>query len=103
MRSISILLVVLAATLGCQGRSAPAPARSVSPASATPTQDDRPSVDNPDYANWKAFKVGTLVKRRSATRIGANETVSVETFKLVEVSDNEVVISRQNTTERSDG
>src|SRR5262249_55661852 len=90
-------------TLGCQGQSAPVPAPAAVPASAAPAPDDRPTFENLDYANWKTFQVGTVVKRRSATRIGANETVSVETFKLLEVNDHEVVIERQNTTERSDG
>jgi hypothetical protein len=73
------------------------------PTAAGQAVDDRPSFENLDYANWKTFKVGTTVIRRTETRDGENATISVDTYKLLDVNDKELVVERQNTTERNDG
>ncbi|HJZ55799.1 MAG TPA: hypothetical protein VKE74_12600, partial [Gemmataceae bacterium] len=64
-----------------------------------------PMFESLEYANWKRFPVGTMVRRKAVTAAegAAGTTTSVETFTLQQVSDTEVVVERQNTTERSDG
>jgi hypothetical protein len=103
MRSTLIAIIALTTTLGCQSRSAPPQNPVAAPAVAAQAADDRPTFENLDYANWKTFKVGTTITRRTETRIGANATISVDTYKLLDVNDRELVVERQNTTERTDG
>lgn len=62
-----------------------------------------PIVANLDFANWSQFPEGTTVKIKSVTSRGKVETISIETFRLAKKTDYEVVIERQNTTERNDG
>lgn len=60
---------------------------------------------NLDYANWKQFKVGTLVRRKSTTTTihGPQIVTSVNTFQLTGVSEHSIEVTRQNTTDRGDG
>jgi hypothetical protein len=97
-RSLAYFLVAVALT-GC-GSSAGQPQKTPVPVVPAPTG---PSVENVDYANWVQFKVGTTVKVKSVTARGKAETISIETYVLVEVNEKELVVTRQNTTERNDG
>ena len=58
-----------------------------------------------EYANWKQFKVGTIVKRRSLTTTvnGPGRVISINTFELANIADNVIEVSRQNTTDRGEG
>ena len=104
MRSLIALpalpLLVLASGCGCSVDK-PAPVA----AANTPAVPTGPMFDDLDYANWKQFPVGTTVKRKSAitTEVSTSVVTSFETLGLRKVSDREVEVSRQNTTERNDG
>lgn len=97
-------LVCVAGLAGCSRPAAPV----VPVVASVPEPTDTsglPRFDSLDYANWKRFPVGTVVKRRSvsSSEKGTASTTSVETFTLKELTDREAVVERQNTTERSDG
>jgi hypothetical protein len=97
MRAAFVLIAALAA--GCGGNvKIPAVPQPVDTSS-------HPLIDDAEFANWKRFPVGTQVKRKSVASSdrSTNTTTSVETFTLKELTDNELVVERQNTTERNDG
>lgn len=62
-------------------------------------------VENPAYSNWSAFPVGTVVVRRSVTEeIGRPEkTTTTSTFKLLEKTDDRIVLELKTHTTRYDG
>ena len=97
MRMCSIVFVVMI-VCGCGTRENP-PATVASPSMITMG----PLVANLDYANWSRYPIGTAVKIRSVTSRGPVETISIETYQLAQLTDTEVVVERQNTTERNDG
>jgi hypothetical protein len=108
MRSVltGVVLLAVTAAVGCGG-SGPAPP-AAPPSPAEPTADPSaagPTFDSLEYANWKRFPVGTMVRRKAVTSAegAAGTTTTVETLTLQRVTDSEVVVERQNTTERSDG
>jgi hypothetical protein len=101
MRTSFVFTMAIAGVAGCDGQPARAPRPVARPAAVDSV--DLPVADNLDYVNWKSFQVGTSVTRKSVTRVGENYTASVETLKLLAANDTEVVVERQNTTERSDG
>lgn len=98
-RVLLALMLAAGLTSGCgtdnrgqvAGPPIPAPPKPVGPA-----------VEHPDYAAWKKFKPGTVVKRRSeVTRTdNANKVIATETLTLLELTDLQAVIERQNTVER---
>src|SRR5262245_12094479 len=104
MRSLiampAVLLLVLASGCGCTADK-PAPAA----AANTPVVQTGPMFDDLDYANWKRFPVNTTVQRKSVISSEANTSTvtSVETLALRKVTDSDIEVSRQNTTERNDG
>jgi hypothetical protein len=107
MRATFTAAFLLSAALAA-GCSRPAPAPAVPGIAAVPEPPDTSSLplfDSPDYANWKRFPVGTMVKRKSVTTKENTEggSSSVETLTLKEVNDKEVVVERQNTSERVNG
>jgi hypothetical protein len=81
--------------------------KDVSQTSAAPAHEpvlpSGPPVLNQDFANWNRFPIGTTVKIKSQTVRGTLHVTSIETLKLVEKSDTELVVERQNTTARNDG
>ena len=88
-------LLLLALAAGCDRGPAPAP---------TPAPPPRgESVENPEYANWSRFPVGTAVTRRSVARRGEAETVTVETTRLAAADAAGVTLVREGRTTRSDG
>ena len=99
MRRI-VCLVALAFAAGCSSKPADSPRTGVPAAAAI--DPNQPHVLNADYANWKQFPVGTTVARKAVTARDGNSTTSVETFRLAEVGEAEIVVDRQNTTSRSD-
>jgi hypothetical protein len=112
MRFVPFALVLLSAPLaagcgGCGGQpngGAAAGAPAGAPGSG-PAGPAGPMFATLEFANWKKFPVGTVIKRKSvAAAEGSTATVtSVITFTLLKAGDEEVQISSQNTTERSDG
>jgi len=60
-------------------------------------------VENKDYKNWKQFPIGTTLVFRSVTERGKNQTISTETLRLIRITDQELIVERQNTTEKNDG
>lgn len=78
------------------------------PATHAPIAEGAASGDifqNLDYANWKQFKVGTIVRRKSVTTSvnGPQVVTSVNSFQLLNITDKLIEVSRQNTTDRGDG
>lgn len=103
MRAIMIgLCFLVLAACGCGPTT---PAAVVPVIDPPPDTSNLPLFDDLDYASWKRVPVGTVVKRKSVTTSETTQatTTSMETFTLKDVNDREVVIERQNTTERSDG
>ncbi len=95
---------LVALTTGCSGAtSAAKPVVVVNVTRAIDTT--KPVVENADYKNWKRFPEGTTVKRKSTTasETGTASTTSVETFTLKSATETELVVERQNSTDRSDG
>lgn len=99
MMRTSIVLGLALLTMGC-GKDIPQTA--AAPA-GEPAKPFGPQVLNRDFANWSRFPVGTTVKTKSVTLKGTLHVTSIETLRLVEKSDYELVVERQNTTERNDG
>lgn len=100
MRAALLTFPLFALALcGCGSNSAQPAA--VVPVPAPPG----PTFDTLEYANWKKFPVGTAVKRRASTagKDGKVAVVSVETFTLKALTADEAEVTRQNTTERTDG
>lgn len=98
MTRIALLLfVVLTAIVGC---GSPPAAQTAVPAPPAPPSS-RP-VEHPDYAAWKKFKPGTVVKRRAVVSRAdsANKVVATETFTLIELTPAGAVVERQKTVER---
>ena len=94
---LPILLASLAGVAGCGPRPVtPAP-------SAVPAAPVGEVVENPEYANWSRFPVGTTVTRRAVARRGDAETVSVEQTRLVTADGQSITLERRGTTTRSDG
>ncbi len=62
-------------------------------------------VENPAYANWAAFPVGTVVERKSVTEeIGRPEkTTTTSTFTLVAKTDTSITLELKTRTTRYDG
>jgi hypothetical protein len=62
-------------------------------------------VENPAYASWAPFPVGTVVVRRSVTEeIGRPETTTtISTFVLLEKTDDRLVLELKTHTTRYDG
>lgn len=86
-------------TIGCGkdiSQTAAAPA-------GEPALPPGPAILNRDFANWSRFPIGTTVKIKSITERGPLHVTSIDTLKLVEKSEDEIVVERQNTTERNDG
>jgi hypothetical protein len=71
--------------------------------SGEPAMPPGPVILNRDFANWSRFPIGTIVKIKSVTLKGDLHVTSIDTLKLLEKSDTELVVERQNTTERNDG
>lgn len=105
MRTVLLGLVLLGIAAGCGSPAAPAVAVAVAVVEPPIDPTTQPMFDNLDYASWKRVPVGTRVKRKSvaSSETSRVSTTTVETFTLKEVTDQEVVIERQNVTERSDG
>ena len=97
MRTFLPAVLFLVAS-GCGGRDAPAIV-----SAPTRLAPSGPTIAHPDYANWSRFPIGTTVIHRSVTERGQAQTISTETFRLSELNDGELVVERQNTTERNDG
>jgi hypothetical protein len=87
--------MMLAVVCGCGGSSAPTVTVAPPKPTGTPT-------DHKDYKAWKPFPVGTTVVYKAVTKAGETSMTSVETFKLLESTDDVIKVERQNTTERSD-
>lgn len=96
---LGLATLLAAATAGC-GPTANTP----TPALPTPADSsDWKRVDNLEYLNWKKFPVGTEVVRTSVTTTAGKSVTTVERFTLKAVSDDELVVDRQNTTTHSEG
>lgn len=96
---ISLVLGFALLTLGC-GRDVP---QTTTAPAGEPAKPLGPPVLNREFANWSRFPIGTTVKTKSVTQKGDLHVTSVETLRLIEKSDYEIVVERQNTTERNDG
>jgi hypothetical protein len=60
-------------------------------------------IESLDYANWKQFPIGTEVIRKEVTASKDTSVTSIRTWKLVELTPEEMVLEWQVTTERADG
>lgn len=62
-------------------------------------------VEDLTYQQWKAFPRGTTVVRRTITRNAAatKPTISYTTIRLLERTDDHIVLEQQTRTERSSG
>ncbi len=78
-----------------------------SPLTAAPAEPAGPveSIPNPQFAAWATFEPGTIVVLRSVTKADKDpsETVTLTTYKLVERSDDQLVVESQASTKRYDG
>ena len=83
--------------MGCQNSNAPV---AVDP---PPSTDHLPEVENPRYAHWSQFPVGTKVVRYKEVT-NKNGTVYVTTtYEVTEVSDERAVVSQQVSVKRPEG
>ncbi|MCS7021315.1 MAG: hypothetical protein NZU63_05770 [Gemmataceae bacterium] len=95
---------------GCQrpeGAAAPVATTSKPPAAAgdLPPVATNEMVEDLIYKQWSAFPPGTSVVRRTTTRNAKvkNPTISHTTIRLLEKTDDYLVIEEQTRTERSSG
>jgi hypothetical protein len=54
-------------------------------------------IDNPEYANWKAFKPGTWVKHKMAMDVGGQMMETETQATLVEVTAEKVVLENKTS------
>jgi hypothetical protein len=101
--NLPIVLFVLGLVVGCGGEPKPKgktqaglPEGYVAPQST----DHLPLHDNPDYANWQRFKVGTKVVRKKISKNPSDQVTETQILKLLEVNADKVVLETQITVER---
>jgi hypothetical protein len=98
-RRIAGLAAVLA--LGC-GSSPTLPAPTTPPDHVVVVPAG-PTMENPQYANWARFPVGTRATQKSVTTTEPNQTVTTTTYTLVEKKDDVLVVEMKAFTKRWDG
>lgn len=74
-----------------------APAAGIARAEDKPAAPATKKMDNPMYASWAKFKVGTTVKRVMETGVAGQKMTSTD--KLVELTDAKAVIETTMTTQ----
>jgi hypothetical protein len=62
-----------------------------------------PTATHPEYANWSRFKVGTQVKRKETLTSDQGDVVTLRSYKLVERTDDQIVLELQFHVTRNDG
>lgn len=103
LRSAAVpLLISLVGMVGCGESRAPVP---VLPAVEVEPAPETERAENPAYARWAAFPVGATVVQRSITEeLGhPDKTTTILTFKLVEKTDDRLVLELKTHTTRYDG
>lgn len=103
VRSVAILfLFSVVGLVGCGESRTPVP---VLPAVEAEPAPETERVENPAYARWAAFPVGTTVVQKSVTEeLGhPDKTTTVLTFKLAEKADDRLVLELKTHTTRYDG
>lgn len=103
-----VAVLAAATALGCGSKPGTPPTAAV-PGAPTAgdsgaTPDPRPTLASPEYANWKKYPVGTVVKRRrEATnpKEPGKKTVETTTLKLFELTDRRAVVESQVTVEKT--
>ena len=111
-RSVSLALAVgVLATTGCARPSESESPRLANTPQVLPTVDtpalaaSAELVDDLTYKQWQSFPKGTTIVRRTTTRSGkvSRQTVSHTTLKLLDKTDDVIVIEEQTHTLRSTG
>ena len=97
-----LLALVLAA--GCGSKQPPSPVV-LSPEEREKLNAPTERVENPSYALWGPFPVGTTVTQTTTTDSpkSPGRTVTTIVYRLTERTDERVVVERQATTEYHDG
>jgi hypothetical protein len=101
--NLPIVLFVLGLVVGCGGEPNPkGKTQAGFPEGYVPPQstDHLPLHDNPDYANWQRFKVGTKVVRKKISKNPSDQVTETQILKLLEVNADKVVLETQITVER---
>ncbi len=62
------------------------------PATPEPKAKAGKMIDNPDYAHWAQFKVGSFATMKSTTLVGGHKSVSFQTKTLKSVAKDKIVI-----------
>lgn len=94
-------LSVMGLLLGCGSEPKPKGVAQMPEGYVAPEPTENlPLHDNPEYANWKGFKVGTKVVRKKITKNASDQVTETQSLKLLEVTGDKVVLETQITVER---
>lgn len=94
-------LTVMGLIAGCGSEPKPKAVAQVPEGYVAPEpMDNLPLHDNPDYTNWKRFKVGTKVVRKKISKNPSDQVTEIQSLKLLEVNGDKVVLETQITVER---
>lgn len=98
-----MVLLLVGVSLGCGGEKKPqAKANRELPKGYVEPQstENLPLHDNPEFTNWKRFKVGTIVIRRRTTKNTTDHVIETQSLRLHEVGADKIVVENQITVER---
>ncbi len=107
MRVFGVLVVAcgLATTIGCGAKPGANSSPTVLVPATEPPAPPREQVVNPQYQSWSAHPIGATITHRSITETAgtASVTTTTTTYKLLERTEDLVVIEMQANTKRHDG
>ena len=96
-----LVLLALGLMVGCGGEPQPTAKPGLPEGYVAPQSTDHlPLHDNPDYSNWKRFKVGTKLVRRKISKNPTDQVTETQSLTLLEVNGDKVVLETQITVER---